>query len=413
MKIVNNNLPKIYKLQKLQFIKKPINLQNIFKYLFSCLICFYIISSTNLYAAQSLIEDFKKFQEIFNRVYRQHISKPETQQLLDGAINGLLKTLDDPYTVYMQEKETERFQEHIKAHFGGIGIAIGNYLDTTTNDSYLQIIEILPVKNCPALAAGLKAKDLILKIGEIDAKNMEFEIARNYLRGEVGSEVILKIRRYIETDTFAELDIKVIRGEIELQQVYIKTLNDSIGYLRLRQFTELSGKEVKENLEILMDSGARAIIFDLRSNSGGLLNVAVDIVSLFFKEKKRVVYTKDRNENITSDYYTNGQGICDLPVVLLVNEISASAAEIVTGALKAHKRAEIVGKKTFGKGSVQQVFQFKDNTSLKLTIAYYYTPDNICINKIGIKPDVEIDLDQKTQKDEQLEKAIEILKNKI
>ncbi|HPG30750.1 MAG TPA: S41 family peptidase, partial [bacterium] len=355
----------------------------------------------------NIIEDLKKFQEILIKIQRQHISKPDDKKLIKSAIEGMLKSLDDPYSVYMEAKENEQFQDKIKSHFGGIGIQIGVYNDESAGDSYLQIIDLLPVKNCPAKIAGLLPKDIILKIDDTDAKNMPFDEAKDYLRGEVGSKVILTIRRLPGDNSETEpLTITVIRDEIELSQARHKILSDSIGYLRLDSFTELSAKDVKENLMILTDSGVSGIIFDLRSNPGGLLTAAVEISGYFISGQKQVVYTKDRNDKTISDYYTNGNPVCSLPLVLLVNELSASASEIVTGALKAHNRAVIIGKKTFGKGSVQQLFSFSDKSGLKLTNAYYYTPANICIHGKGIEPDVEAAYNGATKEDEQIEFAI-------
>ncbi|HPN30736.1 MAG TPA: S41 family peptidase [bacterium] len=359
----------------------------------------------------NIIEDLKKFQEILIKIQRQHISKPDDKKLIKSAIEGMLKSLDDPYSVYMEAKENEQFQDKIKSHFGGIGIQIGVYNDESAGDSYLQIIDLLPVKNCPAKIAGLLPKDIILKIDDTDAKNMPFDEAKDYLRGEVGSKVILTIRRLPGDNSETEpLTITVIRDEIELSQARHKILSDSIGYLRLDSFTELSAKDVKENLMILTDSGVSGIIFDLRSNPGGLLTAAVEISGYFISGQKQVVYTKDRNDKTISDYYTNGNPVCSLPLVLLVNELSASASEIVTGALKAHNRAVIIGKKTFGKGSVQQLFSFSDKSGLKLTNAYYYTPANICIHGKGIEPDVEAAYNGATKEDEQIEFAIKSLK---
>ncbi|HPP87394.1 MAG TPA: S41 family peptidase, partial [bacterium] len=359
--------------------------------------------------ANNIYKQILKFQEILNHISRAHISNPKAEDLINGAIDGMIKSLDDPYTVYMEEKETEHFQDRIKAHFGGIGIRIGTYTDEK-GDTYLQIIDLLPVKESPARKAGLRAKDVILKIDARDAKNMPFDEAKNYLRGEVGSEVILTILRLTEPADSQNLIIPVIRGEIEILQTSHKMLSDSIAYLRLDNFTELSAKEIKEALEIITDSGAEALIFDLRSNPGGLLQAAVDISGYFLSDKKRIVYTKNKENAITSEYFSTANQLTKLPLIILTNEYSASASEIVTGALKAYRRALIVGKKTFGKGSVQQVINFSDKTSLKITNAYYFTPDDKCINKIGIEPDIEVSFKRNTDKDDQLETALDILR---
>ena len=366
---------------------------------------------TPVFAENTILQDIKKFETIFIRIIRQHISNPDASKVLKGAIEGMIKALDDPYTVYFEEKESEQFQEKIKSHFGGIGVSIGSYKDEK-GDTYLQVMNVDYIKNSPARKAGVIAKDVILKIDEVNAKNMSFEQAKNLLRGEVGTQVQLTVRRFGDNSDSPVNDIEysITREEIEIQQAYSKILTDTIGYLRLDSFTELASKEVKENLIQLVDSGVTGIIFDLRSNPGGLLTAAVEIVGFLTEGKKKVVYTKDKEGAITSEYFTDGNPICGkMPLILLVNEYSASASEIVTGALKAYKRAVVVGVKTFGKGSVQNLIPLNDKSSLKLTNAYYYTPADVCIHKIGIEPDVQVLLDN-SKTDNQLDFALKILK---
>ncbi len=325
-----------------------------------------------------------------------------------AALQGMLDSLHDPYTVLMLPEDFEKLQEQMQSkNFGGIGVYIE--LDRE-NDNQLLIFE--PIEGTPAYKAGLMAGDKILKIDGETTENISLDDAQSKIRGPVGSTVVLHIGR----DGEPSRDIPVVRGSIKVVSVTSKMLENKIGYIRCRTFGARTGLELIEEYRKLKTAGAESLIFDLRNNGGGYIDASVDVVQQFLsKPFQNVVYTLDRNQS-REEYNTRGKGIIDIPVVCMINRFSASASEITAGALRDHKRAWILGENSFGKGSVQQLFTFRDGSALKMTIAKFYTPLGHVINKVGVSPDQELVMEPRFvgrgADDTQLSAAVAYLKGK-
>ncbi len=330
-----------------------------------------------------------------------------------AMIRGLLKGTDDPYSVLMTPREYRHLMEDMESEtFGGIGIYIE--LDAKHNN---QLTIAGPVEGTPAEKAGLLPGDEILRINGKPTAGMSLDAATTLIRGPVDTTVVLTIRRKGSPDR----DYAITRSSIEVKSVSFKMLEHGLGYIRLRVFGEKTGQELQEALENLHKQGAKALILDLRNNGGGYITAAIDVCSHFIKRGALVTYVlhKDgsRRDYLGDDTVTR----TTLPMVLLVNQYSASASEITTGCFKDYGVATVMGVKTFGKGSVQQLFPLPggdnehDPAALKLTIAHFFTPKGHAINKIGVEPNILVPMDPRlvgSKKDVQLEKAIEFFKSR-
>ncbi len=325
-----------------------------------------------------------------------------------AALSGLLKGIDDPYTIFMTPREYSILMEQMQsASFGGIGVYIE--MDNT-NNNWLTVIEA--IEGTPANKAGMKAGDVIAEIDGKSTKGFTIDMAVAKLRGPQGSPVVLTITR---RGTNGTMKFTLNREKIQVKSVTSKVLNNSIGYVRLRLFGEETSKELQDALHSLQGKGVNAIIMDLRNNGGGYINAAVDIASMFVNQGDSIVKVMDKSGNARI-HVSRGSYRLDLPLIVLVNKFSASASEITAGALKDYSRGVLVGTKTFGKGSVQQVIPFPDGSALKVTVSHYYTPKGSDIDKHGLQPDYLVEMEPKEvgkDKDPQLDKAVELLKNKI
>ncbi len=328
--------------------------------------------------------------------------------LVYASISGLLKGTGDPYTTYLTPKEFKQMQESLQSSsFAGIGIVIELDKD---HDNALTIIE--PIEDTPAWKAGLKSGDVIAEIDGSHTKGMDIELCSSKLRGPKDSTVILTIKRKGITGT---RKYTLQRDTITMKSIASKTLDSDIGYIKLRTFGERTGKEFETALNSLQESGIKGLIIDLRNNGGGYVNAAINISNIFLPKDEKIVSVKNKQGKEAPKLSRNSSPNT-LPLVILVNKYSASASEITAGALKDHKRAVLVGAKTFGKGSVQQVVPMKDGSAMKITVAHYTTPDGSDIDKKGLEPDYPVELDPKnmgTDKDEQMQKAVDILKKNI
>lgn len=331
--------------------------------------------------------------------------------LRSEAIKGMLKILDDPYTVYMSKAEYEGLKEAMNGgNFGGVGI----YIDLDkTNSNLLTVTE--PIEDTPASRAGILPRDIIIAIDGKDTTKITIEGAQQLLRGGVGSPVVLTIRRQGSPEP---INVKLLRDRIRVNSVRHKVVEKDglkIGYLSLKSFGDHANEEIEGALRDLERKGIQAVAFDLRNNGGGYITAAVDTCSKFLKTGSRVVSVEERGEGLmTYDSHPNLHP--HLPLVLLVNQYSASASEITAGALQDTKRAKLVGVKTFGKGSVQKIFPLPDGSALKVTTAHYLTPAGKDINKVGIEPDIKIEMPvQKMggKEDAQFEAAIAELASQI
>lgn len=329
-------------------------------------------------------ENIKVFTEVLSIVKKNYVEDIKTKDLIYGAIKGMLNSLD-PHSSFMSPEGYKEMQTDTKGEFGGIGIQIG------IKDGILTVIA--PIEDTPAYNAGIKAGDKIIKINEQSTKDMGLLDAVNKMRGPRGTSVKITIMR---EEWKEPRDFSITRDVIKIKSVKFKMLEEGIGYLKVTQFQEQTANDLSNALAKLSDEKAAAFILDLRNNPGGLLNSAVDVASQFLPSGKLVVYIKDRAGDKT-EYKTGGKHpYYDKPtMIVLVNQGSASASEIVAGAVKDWRRAVVLGVQTFGKGSVQSVIPLSDGSGLRLTTARYYTPNGTSIQSTGIIPDIIVKLESK------------------
>jgi len=354
--------------------------------------------------------DFSPFWEAWNLINEKFLPANSTttavgdQEKVWGAIQGLVRSLDDPYSVFLPPDDSEIFEENISGNFGGVGMEIG------IRKGILTVIS--PLKNTPAERAGILSGDQILKVDDTPTFELSIDKAVKLIRGEVGTPVAMTIQREGEEEF---LEITVIRDIITIPTIDTELRDDGIFIIQLYNFSGASPRLFRKALREFVISGSNKLILDVRGNAGGFLEAAVDITSWFLPAGK-IVVTEDfggRKEDIV--HRSRGYDIFNknLKMVILVNGGSASASEILAGALSEHGIAELVGSKTFGKGSVQELIKITPDTSLKLTIAHWKTPGGTIISKDGLTPEFEIDVtdeDREEERDPQLDKAIELLK---
>ena len=301
------------------------------------------------------------------------------KSLMQGALKGMMESLDDPHSVYFTKEEMRSFQEDIKGKYVGVGMVIQKKVGE-------PLTVVSPVEDGPAYKAGIKPKDKIIEIDGESTYNLTSEEASKRLKGKANTTVKVKVFREVNKMTKI---FELKRETIELKYVKSKMLDGGIGYLRLTQFGDNVYPDMKKALEDLQAKGMKGLIFDLRSNPGGELGQSIKIASMFI-EKGKIVSTRQKKGE-ESIYTREGKYFGDFPMVVLINGGSASASEIVSGALKDHKRATLIGEKSFGKGSVQTLLPLPDGDGIKITIAKYYTPNGISIDGTGIEPDTKIE----------------------
>jgi len=366
---------------------------------------FYNVGANGKDNEEGLFRSLEPFFETLNLIRSEYVEKNiDIDKMVQEAIKGMLKALDDPYTRYMDPQALKREQEDMfLGYFGGLGIII------SIEDDQLTIIS--PIEDTPAYRVGIKAGDKIIEIDGKSTEGMGLDDAVNILRGEKGTKVILRVKRENVEEI---LEFIIIRDIIEVKAVKKKTIGEdnNIGYIRITTFNVNSEPELKQVLdEFLKDSNIQGIILDLRNNPGGLLDSAIDVASNFVKEGP-VVHIKDRN-GIQVPVQSKGNKYPYWPLIVLVNEGSASASEIVAGAIQDSGRGKLIGQKTFGKGLVQQVFSLSNNSGVIITTSEYYTPSERSINNIGIEPDILVKAEEDSEEDEQLNKAIELLEEEM
>lgn len=315
--------------------------------------------------------------------------------LVRGALRGMVSSLGDPYTRFTDPKQLHEEEIEMQGEYGGLGIYIGQRDGAT--------LVISPIDGTPADRAGLKPKDMIVKIGDTYILDWDQEKVVNHLRGEPGTKVTIWVRREGEDEL---LRFDLVREIINIKAVRTEMLSKDLGYIRLNHFNQKCVAEMQEALEKLKTQKARGLIFDLRNNPGGLLDAAVDISDMFL-DKGIIVGMKGRVPKATDQIFATGGTLWEKPMVVLINEGSASASEIVSGALKDHHRATVLGVKSFGKGSVQTLFPLQDGSGLYVTIAKYYTPSGFVIDHVGLSPDIVVkgDMERELSKDQQLRAA--------
>lgn len=347
------------------------------------------------------------FWNVWSELENSYVDESATQNdqnLIYGSIKGLVDSLDDPYTVFMTPEETKQFEENLNGSLQGIGAEL------TVDSGFLIVLS--PLKDSPAEKAGLLPGDIIFQIeGEMTGEMTLFE-AITKIRGEKETSVTLTIIREELTEPF---DVTIVRDEITIESVTYELLDGNIAYVSINQFSDNTSGEFEEAVQNILLTNPKGVILDLRYNGGGYLDISVDILSEFISGNKEAVEIKTRNEEDNEIIYVwDDARLPDIPLVVLVNKGSASAAEIVAGAIQDHKRGTVFGEPTFGKGSVQEVALLEDGSSLRLTIAKWLTPSGRDIDEVGIVPDRVIELtyeDIEAGNDTQLEEATTYLTN--
>ncbi len=366
----------------------------------------------------------KLFSDVLNLVRENYVEEPSIKDMIYGALSGMVSSLD-PFSAFFPPEKYREFMQETEGEFGGVGIEISMEKG--------RPVVVAPIEGTPAFKAGLRAGDIIIAVdGEDTFGKSLLEIVKQ-IRGKPGTKVKLTIMRKGAEKPFT---VEITRAIIKIESVKYTKFED-LGYIKLTQFQHYTSRDLKMAIKDLLTQDVKGLIIDLRNNPGGLLSEAVKVSDLFLPEGKLIVYTKGRRDE--DRYYAKEPPAIpeDIPVVILINKGSASASEIVTGALRDHNRATVVGENSFGKASVQNIIPLEDGSAIKITVAYYYTPKGQLIHKKGIKPDVEVPMDSETWErlsqtirklriegngqevillpdiDVQLKRAIEVLKKKI
>ena len=333
-------------------------------------------------STNELYEKIDLFSEVLETIKQEYVDEIDQAEVMDSAINGVLQSLD-PYSAYMSPKSFEGMQTDTKGEFGGLGIEIG------MESGVVKVIA--PIDDTPAAKAGIKAGDYIVRINNEQVQGKSLTEAVELMRGPVGTEINLTVRRRNEKKA---LEFKIKRAVIEVKSVEAKIIGDEkeIGYLRLKSFNENSDKQLLSYINNFeKNSKLNGYILDLRNNPGGLLTQAINITD-FFLDDGEIVSTKGRKINETRRFFSRkGDEISGKPLIVIINQGSASASEIVSGALKDHKRAIILGENTYGKGSVQSIIPLKNGGGIRLTISKYYLPSGKSISDVGVMPDIFVE----------------------
>ena len=377
------------------------------KKILQVLVFFLIYNYASANQSDKLYEKIDLFGEVLERIQNEYVDEIDQADVMDSAINGVLQSLD-PYSAYMSPDLFEDMQTDTRGEFGGLGIEIGMEAGV--------VKVIAPIEDTPASKAGIKAGDFIIKINDIQVQGKSLMEAVKLMRGPVGSSIKLTVRR---KNIKKALDFSIVREIIEVKSVEAKILGKkkNIGYLKLKSFNENSDKQLfKKIKDIEKKNNPIGYIVDVRNNPGGLLNQAVSITDFFLNDGE-IVSTKGRKISETRKFFARqGDGIKGKPIIVLINSGSASASEILAGALKDHKRAIILGETSYGKGSVQTIIPLKNGGGIRLTVSKYYLPSGQSISEVGVSPDIEIEEKEKnfvinTETDNLLNYAINLFQS--
>jgi len=363
----------------------------------------FLFVNKGLAANENFYDKIDLFSEVLDKINKEYVDEIDQNKVMDSAINGVLQSLD-PYSAYMSPEMFNSMQTETSGKFGGLGIEVG------MEAGVVKVIS--PIDNSPASQVGVKAGDYIVKVNNIQVQGKSLTEAVDLMRGPVGSDIEITIRR---RGIKKALIFKITRKIIEVQSVKSKTIDNKVGYIRLTSFNENSSAQIKDKIiEINKNKKIKGFILDLRNNPGGLLSQAIKI-SDFFLDSGEIVSTKSRKKSENRKWFARkGDVIKGKPLIVLTNYGSASASEIVAGALKDHKRAIIIGENSYGKGSVQSIIPLKNNGAIRLTISKYYLPSGKSISEVGVTPDIEIseaneDFKMNTKTDNQLNFALKLL----
>lgn len=400
----NRNTQRIYKMIMLVLIviivTSLVTAFTTYQYLSNNGISYSKVNTTSLEGLEYTLSQFRSELE------KKYIGEINDEELIEGAVKGYVDALGDPYTTYYTKKEMKTIMEETNGNFVGIGVYMTKDLEKNA------ILIIKPIENSPAEKAGILPGDLITKVDDVEYTGDKLEEASNKIRGEEGTKVKLEIYRNGETKTF-----ELTRTKVVVSHVTTKVLNNDIGYIAISDFEGECASEFETKYKQLEKQGIKKLIIDIRNNGGGIVDEATAIADLFTDKGSTLLITKDKdgNEDIT---YVESDKAINVPIIVLTNENTASASEILAGALKDNNVAKIVGTTTFGKGVIQELLTMKDGTGLKLTTNEYYTPNRSKINKVGIEPDENVELPDEyknvitvpQEQDTQLNRAIELLK---
>ena len=367
------------------------------------LFSFLILNKSFAETEKNIYEKIDLFSEVLNKIDKEYVESVNQSDAMDAAINGVLQSLD-PYSAYMSPEVFSDMQTETSGKFGGLGIEVG------MEHGVVKVIS--PIDNSPASRVGVKAGDYIVKINDIQVQGKSLTEAVEIMRGPVGSDIKITVRR---RGVKKAIIFKITREIIKIESVKSKYIDKSVGYLRLTSFNENSGDQIKDKIkEFNKKKDIKGYILDLRNNPGGLLSQAIKI-SDFFLENGEIVSTKGRKISENRRWFAKkGDLIKGKTLIVLINEGSASASEIVAGALKDHKRAILVGENSYGKGSVQSIIPLKNKGAIRLTISKYYLPSGKSISEVGVTPDIEVEESSdafviNTDTDNQLNFAVKLL----
>ena len=366
-------------------------------------ISIFCIKNSHSASEENIYEKIDLFSEVLNKINKEYVDEVDQSEAMDAAINGVLQSLD-PYSAYMSPESFQNMQTETSGEFGGLGIEV------SMESGVVKVIS--PLDDSPAYEAGVKAGDYIVKINDIQVQGKTLSEAVEIMRGPVGSDIEITVRR---RGVKKALVFSITRKIIKIRSVKSKILENNIGYIRLTAFNENSGKQIKRKLNEFNDNEKiKGFILDLRNNPGGLLSQAIKI-SDFFLSSGEIVSTKSRQESENRKWFAkDGDILNGKTLLVLINNGSASASEIVAGALKDHKRAILVGENSYGKGSVQSIIPLKNKGAIRLTISKYYLPSGKSISEVGVTPDIVVseetdDFRIDTETDNQLSYAIKLL----
>jgi carboxyl-terminal processing protease len=339
----------------------------------------------NAHAAKTSLplNQLQSFSEVYLKIKQNYVQDVSDKELFDNAIKGMLEGLD-PHSTFLNEKDFKDLQIGSKGEFGGLGIEV------TMEEGFVKVIT--PIDDTPAFKAGIKPGDFIIEIDGKSVKGMSLNQAVDLMRGKVGAPILLTVARENQN---APLEIKIVRAKIKIKSVKYEIIDDKFGYIRISSFQNKTGKSLKNaisDLNTKSKGNIKGYVLDMRNNPGGVLGAAVDVSDAFIKGKKKLVFTKGKAADAMYEFTSNNTDLANgKPIVVLINGGSASASEIVAGALQDHKRAIIMGTQSFGKGSVQTVLPITSRTAVKITTARYYTPNGRSIQAKGIEPDIIVE----------------------
>ncbi|MEO2263731.1 S41 family peptidase [Dorea sp. YH-dor228] len=350
-------------------------------------------------------ETEEKIAELKKLIDKNYLHDVDEEELQEGIYKGYISGLDDPYSVYYDEEETKSFYETTEGEYDGIGAVLSQNMDT----GIITLVQIYD--DSPAMKAGLQDEDILYKVDKEEVTGEDLTEVVSHIKGEKGTTVDITVLRGEENE---EVTVTVTRDTIQAQTVEYRMLEDNLGYIAVSEFDSVTYDQYQQALEDLQNQGMQGLIVDLRNNPGGNLSTVCDMLDLMLPEGL-IVYTEDKDRN-RQEMTSDGEHQFNLPMTVLMNGNSASASEIYAGAIQDYGLGKIVGTQSYGKGVVQQIFDLKDGTCVKLTIAEYFTPNGRNINGEGITPDVEVEYEKDENNpdaDNQLEKAMEILKSEL